>query len=211
MSKSTKKKPRSKKTPLHNGGYKRFQYIEPKPIKQIEDNIAADVEPWDFTPPDPTPEEIAADAKLTPKERKSNAGRKPVVTPEIVRKLLYAFAIRATAEAACLYAGIGRTAYYSFLKKNPEFANKIEAHQKLLGMHIRESAMRGGIYDSKIALDILKSDKLEDNFATKKDVKAQHSFPAPKRLDEETAAPIDTAFDNFFGGIADDPDDETDI
>lgn len=52
-------------------------------------------------------------------------GRPTVMTPEVVAKLEQAFAIDATVEEACSYADISRDAFYDYLKKNPDFSDRI--------------------------------------------------------------------------------------
>lgn len=58
------------------------------------------------------------------KIRKKN-GRPTVMTDSVVAKLEHAFAIDSTVEEACSYANIGRDAFYDYLKRNPEFNDRI--------------------------------------------------------------------------------------
>lgn len=53
-------------------------------------------------------------------------GRPTVMTTEVILKLEQAFAIDATVEEACSYAEIGRNTFYEYLKKNPEFQDRID-------------------------------------------------------------------------------------
>lgn len=65
-----------------------------------------------------------------PKKKKSNAGRPTVVTPEVVAKLEYAFLRGMNDTEACLYADISRSAFYDYINKNPEFADRKEELKK---------------------------------------------------------------------------------
>lgn len=51
-------------------------------------------------------------------------GRPTVMTPEVIRKLEYAFSIGCTDEEATLYADISMTTLYKFQSENPEFADR---------------------------------------------------------------------------------------
>lgn len=60
-------------------------------------------------------------------KKKVNLGGRPtVMTSEVVIKLEQAFAIDATVEEACSYAEISRNTFYEYLKKNPEFQDRID-------------------------------------------------------------------------------------
>lgn len=63
--------------------------------------------------------------KVNPKTGKHPGGRPSVVTPDVVAKLESAFAIGCSKVEACLFAGIGRDAFYNYLAKNPQFADRI--------------------------------------------------------------------------------------
>ena len=53
-------------------------------------------------------------------------GRPTVVTPEMLGKLEQVFAIDGTVEEACSYAEIARNTYYEYLKRNPDFQDRID-------------------------------------------------------------------------------------
>ena len=57
-------------------------------------------------------------------------GRPTKMTPETIEKLRQAFIIGATKEEACAYAEISKVTLYSYIDKNPDFVNDIEAWQK---------------------------------------------------------------------------------
>ena len=52
-------------------------------------------------------------------------GRPTVVTPEILTKLEYAFSIDSTVGEACSFAEISQKVFYEYLKRNPEFSERI--------------------------------------------------------------------------------------
>ncbi len=56
---------------------------------------------------------------------KKAVGRKPVVTYTTMLRLADAIQHNSTIDEACLYAGIGRTTYYSYLG-NKVFAEKMK-------------------------------------------------------------------------------------
>lgn len=58
--------------------------------------------------------------------RYRNSGRPTVITPEAILKLEQAFAIDASVEEACAFAGISRAPFYQWLSKNPEYKDRIE-------------------------------------------------------------------------------------
>ena len=65
-----------------------------------------------------------------PRKSKTNpngAGRPTVMTPGVIVKLEYVFAIDGTVAEACSYADISPNSYYDYLKINPEFSNRIES------------------------------------------------------------------------------------
>jgi hypothetical protein len=48
------------------------------------------------------------------------------MTPEVVGKLHNAFAIGATVEEACRFAGVNRDSFYEHIKKDEGFSDEIE-------------------------------------------------------------------------------------
>lgn len=56
----------------------------------------------------------------------ADVGRPTSVTPEVVMKLEQAFAIDASVSEACSYADISRNTFYEYLKRNPEFQDRID-------------------------------------------------------------------------------------
>lgn len=64
---------------------------------------------------------------MSRKANRFNAGRKTVMTKEVLLKLEDAFAFTYTDEEACLYAGISPDTLYRYQKKNPKFSERKEA------------------------------------------------------------------------------------
>jgi len=52
------------------------------------------------------------------------AGRKTIITQDVVQKLEYAFSIGSTDVEACSFAGIAKQTLYNFMEKNPEFVDR---------------------------------------------------------------------------------------
>lgn len=60
-------------------------------------------------------------------KRKHPGGRPPKSTPETMKKLEEAFALDATVQEACFYAGISTVTYYDWVKQDPGLANRLDA------------------------------------------------------------------------------------
>jgi hypothetical protein len=56
---------------------------------------------------------------------KSNKGRPSKLTPEIVTKLVAAFSMGYNDSQACLYSGVSRNTFYSWMLENVEFRDRI--------------------------------------------------------------------------------------
>ena len=109
------------------------------------------------------------------RKKKSNVGRPPVVTADVVCKLELGFAKGLNKTECCEFAGIGRTAFYDYLKENPEFANKIEVLQSHPAMrakiNIADRLEKGDIELSQWYLER----KCRDEFSIKQEVSASVS------------------------------------
>lgn len=90
-------------------------------------------------------------------KNKANLGGRPtVMTPAVLAKLEQAFAIDATVKEALSYADIGNDAYYDYLKKHPEFAERISKLRERPVLAARQKVV-SGIKDSYAnAMDYLK-------------------------------------------------------
>ena len=69
---------------------------------------------------------------MTKKIAKSNAGRKTLMTEEIVNKLEEIFKIGGTIDEACSYAMISRQTYYNWIEQDKDFLTKMESAQRYI-------------------------------------------------------------------------------
>lgn len=69
-------------------------------------------------------------------------GRNTVMTPEIINKLELAYAMDMTDLEACVFAGIGKTAFYDWQKLNPEFTERKEELRAALGTKAKANVAR---------------------------------------------------------------------
>lgn len=67
-------------------------------------------------------------------EEKNPVGRPTIMTPENIDKLEQGFLMGFNDIEACLFAGIGKTALYSYQEKHPEFTERKEALKKNITM-----------------------------------------------------------------------------
>lgn len=74
---------------------------------------------------------------------KNKGGRPSVFTPEVVRKLEYAYGIDCTDEEACLYADVSESAFYDFLKETPQFAERRKALKNKPVLLGRQTVIKG--------------------------------------------------------------------
>lgn len=56
----------------------------------------------------------------------NNAGRKTVMTTDVIKALEQAFSLGCTDIEACLHAGIGKSTLYDYQQENPEFVERKE-------------------------------------------------------------------------------------
>lgn len=61
------------------------------------------------------------------KRNPQGAGRKTIMTKDVLQKLEDGFAFTYTDEEACLYAGISKQTLYNYQKRNPQFVDRKEA------------------------------------------------------------------------------------
>lgn len=76
------------------------------------------------------------------KEIIKKIGRPPKINDECVKKLEQAFSIGATDTEACSFAGISRQAYYLYIKKNPDFLDRINQLKSRLPMKAKTELAR---------------------------------------------------------------------
>ena len=72
------------------------------------------------------------------KKAPNKGGRPSKIDEATIQKLEYAFSIGCTALEACCHADISKTAYYDYLKRNPEFTDRVELLKEKLPLKARE-------------------------------------------------------------------------
>lgn len=80
--------------------------------------------PTAMNDPQEQPTPCLALVPVDPPAKPLNAGRPTVMTPEIIAKLEYIFALGGTDKEACLYADIGLETLYNYQRNHPEFAER---------------------------------------------------------------------------------------
>lgn len=75
-------------------------------------------------------------------------GRPTKVTADVVTKLEMAFAIGCPVEEACSYAGISRKVFYEWIKRHPEYSDRIDDLREKPFLKARQT-----IYDSLASAD----------------------------------------------------------
>lgn len=84
-------------------------------------------------------------------------GRPTVLTTEIFAKLEEAFAVDGSIVEASIYAGISHDVVYDYIKKNPEYSERIKQLRGLTGLkakiNINKSIKEGNALDSKWHLE----------------------------------------------------------
>lgn len=98
------------------------------------------------------------------KNTKHPGGRPTIMTEQVVAKLEQGFKIGLNITQCCAYANISRDALYDYIKKYPEFGDKIEAW-KSNPIAKAKFAVYKGLDDPKLALEYLKL--RDDDFSTK--------------------------------------------
>ena len=94
---------------------------------------------------------------MTKTKDTSNLWRKTVKTEELVGKLVEILRLDWTITEACSYANIGRVSYYEWLKKDKEFANKMEDAKEYMFIEARKTIVKAvREWDWKLALDVMR-------------------------------------------------------
>ena len=106
------------------------------------------------------------------KEEKHAGGRPTVITDEVVRKLEEVAALDGAVLEMCFYAGISKTAYYEYIRANPEFADRIAALRERPVLLARKTVVEGLDKSPTFALSYLDR-KRPNEFAPKH--KIEHS------------------------------------
>jgi len=137
------------------------------------------------------------------KQDKKKGGRPTVVTQETVRKLEDAFCYDATVEEACLSAGISRNTYYEFLKKYPDFQDRIDELRQAPMLVIRKKIVSVAEHDADMGMKYSERKKKQE-FSTRTEVAHSGEIVDRHSVDPETAALIKKAMGNFGRKVAKD-------
>lgn len=97
------------------------------------------------------------------KIKKNKGGRPTSLTPETVKKLEEAFAIDASVEEACFYADISRETFYTWIKQNKQFSDRMDAMRQRPVLLARQTAIQKIPDSYGNAMDYL-SRKRKDEF-----------------------------------------------
>lgn len=108
------------------------------------------------------------------KKKKSNAGRPSEMIPATIKKLEEAFALDASINEACFYAGISKTTYYNRLDKKPELVDRFEALRNNPVLLARKSVIDWIKEDPKLALQYLER-KRKWEFSTRTESSVEQS------------------------------------
>ena len=124
-------------------------------------------------------------------EKKHPGGRPPVITPEVVAKLIEAFRLDLTVEEACLQAGISKDTYYRKAKADEGFSDEMERARQYATLVARQTVISEIKTDGALALKYLER-KRKDEFSPR----AEHhvsGFNLREALTRyhETAAVVD--------------------
>lgn len=124
------------------------------------------------------------------------SGRPSVVTQSAVMKLEMAFAFDCTVEEACLYASISRNTYYEFVKRYPDFQDRIVALRNAPILMARMCVLRAAEHDADLALKYLER-KLPIEFSTRAQMHHTGEVSDRHSVDPEQVALIKRAMGNW--------------
>lgn len=102
----------------------------------------------------------------------THCGRDWKLTPEIEKELERALRLDYPVEKACVYVGIAKSSFYSWLKNFPEFAEKMRRAKHFASKIARTSVIKHMAKDGNLALKYLER-KEKDEFSTKQVVQEQ--------------------------------------
>ncbi len=137
------------------------------------------------------------------KSQLKKGGRPSMMTSEIVGKLEYAFCYDATVEEACLHAGISRDVYYEFIKKYPEFANRIATLREAPVFVLRQKVIQESQHNADTALKYLERKK-KIEFSTRTEVGFTGEVINRHAVDPEVQDLIKQAMGNFADKLDED-------
>jgi len=126
----------------------------------------------------------------------ARTGRPSVMTQDVVTKLEGAFVYDCSVEEACLYAGISRNTFYEFVKKYPDFQDRIEALRNAPYLVARKTLIAAAEHDADLALKILERKRREE-FSTRTEVMQTGEVSNKHYVDPEQIALIKRTMGNF--------------
>lgn len=123
-------------------------------------------------------------------------GRPSVITQEVVTKLEHAFVYDATVEEACIDAGISRNTYYEFLKRYPDFQDRIDQLRHATSFVLRKCLIIAAERNADLALKYLER-KRPMEFSTRSQIHHTGEVSDRHSIDPEQAALIRRAMGNW--------------
>lgn len=123
--------------------------------------------------------------KKKPHEERTNRGRPPIITDELVRKLEMDFAMGLTDMEACAKEDIKPRTFYDYCAANEDFAQRKEQLKKMVGikakLNLIEAINKGDIDLSKWYAER----KLED-FKPKQEISGEFKLEHKGNVDDMT-------------------------
>lgn len=107
--------------------------------------------------------------KTSPERKKTGPKGPSKLNDIVVGKLEQAFAIDATIEEACFYAGINKDTYYAWKKRFPELSDRLELLRNTPILAARQTLATAVMTDSDMALKYLER-KRRDEFGRNLDL-----------------------------------------
>lgn len=130
-------------------------------------------------------------------EDKKTAGRKTVMTPEVVTKLEVAFSRDCSDTEACLFAGISRMTLHRYQEENPEFCDRKALLKDSLVLkartNIAEKIEKGDLETSKWYVER----KKRAEFSTRQEVTGQDGAPIVPQIEILPVAVMDKTDENI--------------
>lgn len=117
------------------------------------------------------------------------AGRPSAMTQDVRNKLELAFAIGASDEEACGFAGVSLAALYHYQRRHPEYRERKRLLKLKPVLTARRSLVKGVETDAALALKFLERVK-KDEFSTRREVDVQGQVRAIFRWDGEDVAKL---------------------
>lgn len=117
------------------------------------------------------------------------------MTEAVVLKLEQAFAIDATVEEACSYAEISRNTFYEYLKKNPEFQDRIDDLRQRPVLKARQTIV-GALGNPDVAFKYIER-KRKHEFSTRIEQDITSNGETIDATDT-TVKELSEKFDEFF-------------